>query len=235
MLAVLRFYRLPHRYVTGEARQGLMASGIAPPRPQLAPTFYFKDEPMVDSTPIIARLETEGVGARSLVPPSGAMAFLSRLIEDFGDEWVTKMMYHYRWDLDTDQEKASQFLMLSSNPSLPPDVLQERSQRIRERQTGRMDFVGSNAVTKPVIEADFRRLVELIDRHLAESGQAFLFGERPSVADYGLFGQLSQLHRVENTSRRVMESISMRVMVSNSSLSLCLSVSVSLSLLLRCT
>ena len=164
MLAVLRFYRLPHQYVAGEARQGLMASGIAPPRPQLAPTFYFKDEPMVDSTPIIARLEAEGVGARSLVPPSRAMAFLSRLIEDFGDEWVTKMMYHYRWDLDTDQEKASQFLMLSSNPSLPPDVLQERSKRIRERQTGRMDFVGSNAVTKPVIEADFRRLVELIDR-----------------------------------------------------------------------
>eukprot|EP01043_Picozoa_sp_COSAG02_P052122 COSAG02_NODE_5573_length_4221_cov_5.669335_2_plen_390_part_00 len=212
MLAVLRFYRLPHRYITGEARQGLVASGIAPPRPQLAPTFYFKDEPMVDSTPIIARLE-EGVGTRSLVPPTGAMAFLSRLIEDFGDEWVTKMMYHYRWDLDTDQQKASEFLMLSSNPALPARVLQERSKWIRERQTSRMDFVGSNVVTKPVIEGDFQRLVQLLDSHLAESGRAFLFGERPSVADYGLFGQLSQLYRVENTSRVVMESISMRVVV----------------------
>eukprot|EP01046_Picozoa_sp_COSAG06_P009659 COSAG06_NODE_507_length_14929_cov_109.047067_8_plen_188_part_00 len=87
MLAVLRFYRTPHRYVTGAARQGLMRSGITAPRPQLAPTFYFQDEPMVDSTPIIARLEAAGVGGRSLVPPDEAMAFLSRLIEDFGDEW----------------------------------------------------------------------------------------------------------------------------------------------------
>ena len=94
MLAVLRFYRQPHRYVTGPAREGLMQSGIERPRPQLAPTFYFQDQPMVDSTPIIARLEEEFATqqSRSLVPPDEAMAFLSRLIEDYGDEWVTKMM-----------------------------------------------------------------------------------------------------------------------------------------------
>ena len=54
------------------------------------------------------------------------------------------MMYHYRWDLDTDQYKASQFLMLSSNPAMPPEVLKERSEFIRARQTGRMDFVGAH-------------------------------------------------------------------------------------------
>ena len=53
------------------------------------------------------------------------------------------MMYHYRWDLDTDQYKASQFLMLSSNPAMAPEVLEERSEFIRARQTGRMDFVGA--------------------------------------------------------------------------------------------
>ena len=94
MLAVLRFYRTPHRYVTGAARQGLMRSGITAPRPQLAPTFYFQDEPMVDSTPIIARLEAAGLGGRSLVPPDEAMAFLSRLIEDFGDEWWYSAAHH---------------------------------------------------------------------------------------------------------------------------------------------
>eukprot|EP01046_Picozoa_sp_COSAG06_P009658 COSAG06_NODE_507_length_14929_cov_109.047067_7_plen_111_part_00 len=56
------------------------------------------------------------------------------------------MMYHYRWDLDTDQYKASQFLMLSSNPAMPPEVLKERSEFIRARQTGRMDFVGAHTL-----------------------------------------------------------------------------------------
>ena len=187
MLAVLRFYRSPHRYVTGAARAGMFESGLERPRPcaarhhpclppaptrvahprvrplrypphppcapdlsgarsgrQLAPTFYFGDEPMVDSTPIIARMEAEGVGGRSLVHPDPALQFLSKLIEDFGDEWCTKMMYHYRWDLDADQEKASNFLMLSSNPALPERALQERATFIRERQVGRLDFVGSN-------------------------------------------------------------------------------------------
>ena len=64
--------------------------------------------------------------------------------------------------------------------------------------------------TKPTIEEDFARLVGLLDAHL-ESGSPFLFGHRPSQADYGIFGQLSQLHRVENTSRVVMEGLSMRV------------------------
>ena len=100
---------------------------------------------MVDSTPIIARMEAdEGVGGRSLVHPDPALQFLSKLLEDFGDEWCTKMMYHFRWDLDADQEKASNFLMLSSNPALPERALQERAAFIRERQVGRLDFVGSN-------------------------------------------------------------------------------------------
>ena len=210
MLAALRFYRKPHRYVTGPAREGLMHSGIERPRPQLAPTFYFQDQPMVDSTPIIARLEQELSVGRSLVPPDDAMAFLSRLIEDYADEWCTKMMYHYRWDLDRDQEKASMFLMLSSNPAIPPAALKQRSQFIRDRQVGRMDFVGANETTKPVIEADYVRLITLLDLHL-ESGKEFLFGHRPSQADYGLFGQLSQLHRVENTSREQLEALSVRV------------------------
>ena len=102
------------------------------------------------------------------------------------------------------------FLMLSSNPAMNPGLLKERSKFIRDRQTGRMDFVGANETTKPVIEADYARLITLLDLHL-ESGKEFLFGHRPSQADYGLFGQLSQLHRVENTSRELLESLSMRV------------------------
>eukprot|EP01048_Picozoa_sp_COSAG05_P000350 COSAG05_NODE_9_length_39734_cov_180.598067_14_plen_491_part_00 len=213
MMSVMRWYRLPVRWVTGQDRENIFTQ-VGRPRPQLAPAFYFGDEPMVDSTPIIARLEESAAvrdGGRSLVPPDPAMAFLSKLIEDFGDEWCTKIMYHYRWDGVADQNKAAQFLMLSSNPSLSPAALAKNSAFIKNRQVSRLDFVGSNSTTKPVIEADFERLVTLLDAHLAQTGCPFLFGQRPSAADFGLFGQLTQLERVENTSRMEIERLSMRV------------------------
>ena len=49
---------------------------------------------------------------RSVVPSDPALAFIDMLIEDFGDEWVTKMMYHYRWAYDPDIAKAGKLLPL---------------------------------------------------------------------------------------------------------------------------
>ena len=51
---------------------------------------------MIDSSPQIMRLE-ELVPGRSLVPTDPVVAFLDHLLEDYGDEWVTKQMFHYRW------------------------------------------------------------------------------------------------------------------------------------------
>jgi Glutathione S-transferase, C-terminal domain len=53
--------------------------------------------------------------------------------------------------------------------------------------TGRLGFVGSNATTKPVIEASFKRALEILDKHLAS--QPYLLGSRPAMADFGLWGQ----------------------------------------------
>ena len=49
-----------------------------------------------DSTPIIRRLE-EATRAAQCCPTDPALAFIDYLIEDFGDEWCTKYMFHYRW------------------------------------------------------------------------------------------------------------------------------------------
>ena len=168
MVALCRFRRIPYRFVT---RQSPTAQALAllvkRPPVDLAPTFYFGDEPMVDSTPIIHRLEREEQNGRSVVHPHPGMAFLADLIEDFGDEFLTKAMYHYRWDADTDVRKAAAFLpLVNRDPAMPEAQLQKARQFITDRQRGRMDFVGSNAVTRPAIEGTFLRVVELLDAHL---------------------------------------------------------------------
>jgi hypothetical protein len=59
--------------------------------------------------------------------------------------------------------------------------------------------VGSNATTAPVIEDGYRRLLGLLDARLREA--PFVLGERPAAADFGLYGQLTQLAGFDPTPR----------------------------------
>src|SRR5579871_29381 len=192
MLGVLRYRRIPYRFLQPpEAAK----AGMPQPKVQLLPTFYFPTadgglEAVVDSSPIIRRLERDHEG-RSLIPPDPALAFLNELIEDYADEWLTKPMFHYRWAYEADIRKASRQLPLWRGYSIPDHVHADRAKAVGERQVGRLYVVGSNPVTAPVIEASYERFLAAFEAHLATS--AFLLGGRPAACDFAVFGQLTQL------------------------------------------
>jgi hypothetical protein len=60
-----------------------------------------------------------------------------------------------------------------------------------DRQVGRMALVGCTEQNRPIIEQSYRFVLDTLDRHLRRL--PFLFGSRPSLADFGLFGQLQIL------------------------------------------
>jgi glutathione S-transferase len=210
MLAVLRYRRIAYRFLTPGAAE---AAKLPAPKVQLLPTFYLPGadgalEAVVDSTPIIKRLEAEHA-ARSLVPADSAIAFLSDLIEDYGDEWLTKAMFHYRWSYADDIEKAGVILAAWRGFSVPDDALAKRADMFRERQIARLCVVGSNATTGPVIEASYRRFLEAFEAHLRE--HAFVLGARPCAADFAIFGQLTQLAHFDPTPAALTLKIAPRV------------------------
>jgi glutathione S-transferase len=140
-----------------------------------------------DSTPIIETLEAE-LGGQSIIPSDPAVAFLSALIEDYADEWLNKAMFHYRWSYPADQESAASRIATAIFEGEAPEGVVDN---VRTRMIGRLHYVGSSPDTAPVIEASFTRALAVIEAMLSK--RPYLLGGRPSLADFGLAGQLSQL------------------------------------------
>lgn len=193
MRAVLRYRRIPFEWTL----QGSAAAAALPKaRVPVIPVLGFVDdtgtctEVMTDSSPQIMRLE-EMFTDRSLVPTDPVVAFLDTLLEDYADEWVTKIMYHYRWYYDGAIDKAGRLLPLQADTKIADEQWQGANDFITNRQIERRALVGSTEENRPIIEDSYVRLLHLLDAHLHDHD--FLFGDRPGRADLGLFGQLSQL------------------------------------------
>ena len=215
MLAVLRYRRIAYRLLplSGAALGGSAPTDLPQARPPLLPTFYLPDadgalQAVTDSTPLIRRLEREHAG-RSVIPADPALAFLDELIEDYADEWLTKAMFHYRWAYQPDIAKGAAILPCWRGFSVPDEVLNARGAAVAARQIERLRFVGSNAVTGPVIEASYRRFLTAFEAHLTHL--PYLLGQRPSACDFAVFGQLTQLAEFDPTPMALTLKLAPRV------------------------
>ena len=215
MISIMRYRHIAYEFYIGDVSGRLSRiEGIEPPKPVLLPTLLLKDgqgnlQATTDTTPIIKRFENE-YPDRKLLPEDPALSFINYLLEDFGDEWVTKYMFHYRWYFEEDANNASTILPLSDLATDMDDgTLKEVKKMIHDRQHGRLWVVGSNDTTAKLIDSSYRRFVKLMDDHLSVS--RFLFGEKPSSADFAIYGQLTQLIGFDPTSRRIASENSLRL------------------------
>jgi len=192
MRAVLRYRHIPHRWVLRNSKWDDLPTPPVPVIPVLAwpdGKGGYRDV-MVDSSPQITRLEKKYNG-RSLVPQDPALAFIDFLLEDFADEWVTKIMYHYRWTYEPDIEKAGQLLPLDQNLQLPEAMHAKAHDFIIERQIGRRAMVGSTDSNTHILENSYMNTLDILEQHF--QSQNFIFGDRPGRTDFALYGQLKPL------------------------------------------
>ena len=209
MLALLRYRRLPYRLIQASHD----AAGLPAPKVSLLPTFFFPDaegnlQAVTDSSPILRRLEAEYPERRAR-PASPALALLDSLLEDYGDEWLTKAMFHYRWNYEADIKRAADVLPAWRGLWASDEALKAASKGIAERQIPRLRYVGSNTVTGPVIEASYKRFLDLFEAHLRE--HPFFLGKRPGGGDFAAFGQLTQLVGFDPTPMAVASARAPRV------------------------
>ena len=198
MIAVMRYRRMPSRLIISQRGD----HGTFPkPKVELLPTFYLPNaqgqiEAVTDSTPIIRRFERELQG-RSVIPTDPALRFVDELIEDYGDEWITKAMFHYRWHYRQDIDKAGTILPLWRGITAAPAQVAEMQKAFAERQIHRLRYVGSSQATAGVIEDSYLRFLEIFERHLHQ--HPFWLGARPGSGDFAIYGQLTQLAHFDPT------------------------------------
>ena len=183
--AALRAKRLPHTLtgMTAEDRARVMPNVKA----QVIPVIRTPDASWTnDSTPFLLGLEGEG---RALVPAEAQLQFVCLLIEDMADEWFMKAMFHYRWAYPEDAEWCANWIMFDSLPNAGREGVERNAAIIRSRQISRMALVGCTPATAPVIEASWKRTNKALES-MATGPTRFLFGDRISLADIALYGQL---------------------------------------------
>jgi glutathione S-transferase len=181
-----RLKGIPHQWVPRRPDSETDYKRFA--RIPIVPTVATPDhQGLQDSTPIIDALEALHPEP-SIHPTDPMLRFLSVLIEEFGDEWGNKLMFHHRWFAEVDRQASAQTLARLNLPFGEPQAVAGLAAMILERMSGRGHFVGSSPANAPLITAYYLELLDRLEPHLAS--RPYLFGAQPAFGDFGLAGQL---------------------------------------------
>ena len=187
MRALLRYRRIPH-IVAG--RMADWAKAFQQVRVPVMPVLEYPDGTFQnDSTPLIRDLEQRHA-ERSVIPELEVDAFLAALIEDVADEWLSKSMYAYRWAFPEHTKWTGRLIAFDQHFGGGRENLERFGHEFETRQVGRNALVGCTEANMPMLMEIADRVLDAIEPSIPD--QPFLFGSRPSNADFALFGQLCQ-------------------------------------------
>lgn len=181
-----RYKQIPHRWIVRNSET--MADYQKYAKIPIVPLVVTPDgRGIQDSTPIMEAMEELFLDS-STHPNDPISNFVSLLLEEFGDEWGNKWMFHLRWAREEDRLSAAGRIAAVMAPKGNEEARIAIRAQVIERMTGRVYFVGSNEVTAPQIEQSFLDAIALLDIHL--ENRPYLFGGRPAFGDFGLWGQI---------------------------------------------
>ncbi|MFQ5416093.1 MAG: glutathione S-transferase family protein [Myxococcota bacterium] len=181
-----RYKEIPHTWIVRTADEQAEFQKYA--KLPLVPLVVTPDdEGIQDSTPIIERMD-EKFPNPSIHPTDPVASFVSVLLEEFGDEWGNKWMFHCRWAREVDQKSAAGRIARTMMPTADEAQHAGIVAQVCKRMVDRVWFVGSSEQTAPQIEESLYGALEILESHLAD--RPYLFGARPAFGDFGMWGQI---------------------------------------------
>src|SRR5262249_28799753 len=114
-----RYKAIPHQWILRNAESQAEYESHA--RIPVMPLVVTPDGVGIqDSTPIIDHME-KLYPEPSIHPDDPVARFMSVLMEEFGDEWGNKWMFHYRWAREVDQRASAGRLARMRAPTASED------------------------------------------------------------------------------------------------------------------
>ena len=196
--ALLRYRRIPFDWVIMTRALRKQAGHL---RPNLIPVLQYPDGSFRGETTTLAYDLEARHPDRSVIPEDKAVAFVCDLLEDLADECAVKPLFLYRWWDPEDQAYVSRWAAEEWSVSDAAAGSVEEIEHFRKRQISRMPILGATAENKPLLEESYHRILAAFEPHVGMT--IYLFGSRPSLADFAWFGQLSQL-ATDPTPMRIM-------------------------------
>ena len=156
-----------------------------------------------DTTAMIEWFERQ-YPAASVLPDDPGAAFVCRLLEDYADEGLWRPALYYRWAFPKDAELyARRFTEdFLSYPLTPAAVLRRT---VRDRQQ-RVYLRGEGITSANRADVERHYTDELADLEAIFRRRPFLFGERPSLADFGYFASMFRHFGIDPTPARIMRN-----------------------------
>lgn len=156
---------------------------------------------LTDSTPIMAWLDAR-YPAGAVTTGRPGIDFLLRLLEDFADEWLWRPALHYRWSYAIDAHLMGTRIAreVVDDLRLP---LWVKTRLVIERQ--RRVYVRGDGVTSAnhaAVEAIYLRTLAHLETIFTR--RSYMFGDRPSAADFGFFASMFRHFSLDPTPSAIM-------------------------------
>jgi glutathione S-transferase len=202
MEAYLRYKEIPYerRLVNSKVMRDevLPATGLMKvPVLRLANGDWLKD-----TTPMIEWLDAQ-YPEPPVIPRDPVLRFMSKLVEDYADEWCWRAALYWRWKPIESRKLLMHRIgheVLSDFPT--PKWLAGWYYGRRQMATY-LSGDGVDAETEPLVEREYLELLDAMTLLLDD--QPFLLGSHPTLVDIGLFGPMFRHYAQDPTPSRVME------------------------------
>ncbi|MCR2747631.1 glutathione S-transferase family protein [Limnobacter parvus] len=200
--AYLRNKQIPYELIemdTGDFKRCGKATGVA----QMPQVEWANGQWLSDTTLIIEFFENL-LPQTPIMPPHAAMHFIAQLLEDFGDEWLWRPALYYRWAHAQDARLMSHRLANGMMRDVPLPWFARRWAILNRQRFHFLWMDGVRPNTAKRVQAHYIETLDALEQIL--NRQPFILGQRPTLADYGLYGSMFRHFFCDPTPAQIMRT-----------------------------